>query len=252
MAFTIALDGLRALVTGAGQGVGRAVAGYLAGAGAHLLVNDVVAERAEAVAEGLRASGATATPLPFDVTDPDAVTEAIGGAGGADILVNNAGNAGVGGWIRPAPVAESDPAEWDRFIKVNMYGPMHVTRAALPYMIGKGWGRVITIVSDAGRIGEPGMAAYCAAKAGAAGFTRGVAREVGRYAITVNNIALGSMNTPTTGNRRADDPALKRYIVRRFGEPEDAAGMVLYLASHLSSWVTGQTLAVNGGYSVTL
>jgi 3-oxoacyl-[acyl-carrier protein] reductase len=96
------------------------------------------------------------------------------------------------------------------------------------------------------------MAAYCAAKAGAAGFARGVAREVGRYAITVNNVALGSMKTPATANRPADDPVLKRYIVRRFGEPEDAAGMVLYLASPMSSWVTGQTFAVNGGYSVTL
>jgi 2-hydroxycyclohexanecarboxyl-CoA dehydrogenase len=135
---------------------------------------------------------------------------------------------------------------------VDMYGPMYVTRAALPHMIDKRWGRVIMIVSDAGRIGEPGMAAYCAAKAGAAGFARGVVREVGRYAITVNNVALGSMSTPATAGRRADDPALKRYIVRRFGEPEDAAGMVLYLASPMSSWVTGQTLAVNGGYSVTL
>ena len=251
MAFAIQLDGLRALVTGAGQGVGLAVAGYLARAGAHVLVNDVLPERAHAAAEQLRASGGAATALPFDVTDFGAVTAAVGNAAGADIVVNNAGNAGAGGWTRPAMVADCDPAEWERFINVNMYGPMYVTRAALPHMIGKRWGRVITIVSDAGRTGEPGMAAYCAAKAGAAGFTRGVAREVGRYAITVNNVALGSMNTPATAGRRADDPALRRYIVRRFGEPEDAAGMVLYLASPMSSWVTGQTLAVNGGYSLT-
>jgi len=252
MAFTIELDGLRALVTGAGQGVGLAVARYLADAGAHVVVNDVVPERAAAAAGQIRALGGAATALSFDVTDFGAVTDAVGKAAGADIVVNNAGNAGAGGWIRPAMVADSDPAEWERFIKVNMYGPMYVTRAALPYMIDKGWGRVITIVSDAGRIGEPGMAAYCAAKAGAAGFARGVAREVGRHGITVNSIALGSMTTPATSGRRADDPALKRYIVRRFGEPEDAAGMVLYLASRLSSWVTGQTFAVNGGYSITL
>jgi NAD(P)-dependent dehydrogenase (short-subunit alcohol dehydrogenase family) len=252
MPFTIELDGLRALVTGAGQGVGLTVARYLAAAGAHVFVNDVVPERAEAAAEQIRASGGSVTGLPFDVTDFGAVTDAMGNTAGVDIVVNNAGNAGVGGWGRPAMLADSDPAEWERFIRVNMYGPMHVTRAALPHMIGKRWGRVITIVSDAGRIGEPGMAAYCAAKAGAAGFARGVAREVGRYAITVNNVALGSMKTPATANRPADDPALKRYIVRRFGEPEDAAGMVLYLASPMSSWVTGQTFAVNGGYSVTL
>jgi NAD(P)-dependent dehydrogenase (short-subunit alcohol dehydrogenase family) len=252
MVFTMELDGLHALVTGAGQGVGLAVARYLAAAGAHVLVNDLVPERAHIAAEQIGASGGAATALPFDVTDFGAVTEAMGNAAGADIVVNNAGNAGAGGWSRSTMVADSDPADWERFIKVNMYGPMYVTRAALPHMIDKRWGRVITIVSDAGRIGEPGMAAYCAAKAGAAGFARGVAREVGRYAITVNNVALGSMSTPATAGRRADDPALKRYIVRRFGEPEDAAGMVLYLASHLSSWVTGQTFAVNGGYSVTL
>jgi len=250
--FEIELDGLRALVTGAGQGVGLAVARYLAVAGAHVVVNDVVAERAEAAAAELTALGCAASALPFDVTDFGAVTGALARTRGVDIIVNNAGNAGAGGWVRPALVADSDPAEWERFIKVNLYGPMHVTRAALPYMIDKRWGRVITIVSDAGRIGEPGMAAYCAAKAGAAGFARGVAREVGRYQITVNNVALGSMTTPETAGRPADDPAVNRYIVRRFGEPEDAAGMVLYLASRLSSWVTGQTIAVNGGYSVTL
>jgi NAD(P)-dependent dehydrogenase (short-subunit alcohol dehydrogenase family) len=250
--FAIELDGLRALVTGAGQGVGLAVARYLADAGAHVVVNDVVPERAEAAAEQIGARGGAASALPFDVTDFAAVTDAVSHGAGADIVVNNAGNAGAGGWVRPGMVADSDPGEWEQFIRVNMYGPMQVTRAALPYMIDKRWGRVITIVSDAGRIGEPGMAAYCAAKAGAAGFTRGVAREVGRYGITVNNVALGSMTTPATAGRRADDPALKRYIVRRFGEPEDAAGMVLYLASRLSSWVSGQTFAVNGGYSVTL
>jgi 3-oxoacyl-[acyl-carrier protein] reductase len=250
--FEIELDGLRALVTGAGQGVGLAVARYLAVAGAHVVVNDVVGERAEAAAGQIRALGGAASALPFDVTDFGAVTGALARIPGADIIVNNAGNAGAGGWVRPALVADSDPAEWERFIKVNLYGPMHVTRAALPYMIDKRWGRVITIVSDAGRTGEPGMAAYCAAKAGAAGFARGVAREVGRYQITVNNVALGSMTTPATAGRPADDPAVNRYIVRRFGEPEDAAGMVLYLASRLSSWVTGQTIAVNGGYSVTL
>lgn len=252
MAVTIELDGLSALVTGAGQGVGQAVALYLAEAGARVFVNDVVADRAEAAAEKIRAGGGAATALPFDVTDYAAVTAAVEGCGGADILVNNAGNAGAGGWGRQLSVVESQPEDWDRFIQVNMYGPMYVTRAVLPHMIDRQWGRIITIVSDAGRVGEPRLAPYAAAKAGAAGFARSVAREVGRHAITVNNIALGSMNTPATANRSSDDPALKRYIVRRFGEPEDVAGMALYLASRMSSWVTGQTIAVNGGYSVSL
>ena len=252
MVFAIELDGLRALVTGSGQGVGRGIATYLARAGAHVFVNDVLPGRAEAAAAQITAEGGAATALPFDVTDFDAVSDAVGRVGGLDIVVNNAGNAGAGGWSGMKLVADTDPREWDAFVKVNMYGPMHVTRAALPEMIERRWGRIITIVSDAGRVGEPAMAAYCAAKAGAAGFSRGVAREVGRYSITVNNIALGSMNTPTTSARAQDDPALKRYLIRRFGEPEDVAGMALYLASRMSSWVTGQTFAVNGGYSVTL
>jgi 3-oxoacyl-[acyl-carrier protein] reductase len=126
-------------------------------------------------------------------------------------------------------------------------------------MIDRSWGRVITIISDAGRVGESHMAAYCAAKAGAAGFSRGVAHEVGRYGITVNNVALGTMHTPiSAGAWDAVEPnprtqaLLQRYVIRRPGEPEDVAGLVLYLASRLSSWVTAQTYPVNGGYSAAL
>jgi 2-hydroxycyclohexanecarboxyl-CoA dehydrogenase len=252
MAFAIDLNGLSALVTGAGQGVGLGIASYLARAGAHVLINDVAAERASQAAASICAAGGTASALPFDVTDAAAVDDALRRAGDIDIVVNNAGNAGAGGWKGLTSLVDGDPRDWDSYVKVNMYGPMHVTRSALPGMIERRWGRVITIVSDAGRVGEPAMAAYCAAKAGAAGFSRGVAREVGRYAITVNNIALGSMNVASTAGRAPDDPMLERYIVRRFGEPDDVAGMALYLASRLSSWVTGQTIAVNGGYSLTL
>jgi 3-oxoacyl-[acyl-carrier protein] reductase len=252
MPFAIELQGRRALVTGGGQGVGRAIALYLGQAGAEVIVNDVVAERAEAVAAEVTSAGGAATALPFDVTDYDQVSKQISGAGPLGILVNNAGNAGSDGWKGQFPLVDTEPDDWEAFMKVNLYGPMYTTRSALPGMIGEQWGRIITIVSDAGRVGEPNMAAYCAAKAGAAGFSRSIAREAGRYGITVNNIALGSMNTPSTSARSSDNPALKRYIVRRFGEPEDVAGLALYLASPLSSWITGQTYAVNGGYSVSL
>jgi 3-oxoacyl-[acyl-carrier protein] reductase len=125
-------------------------------------------------------------------------------------------------------------------------------------MIERRWGRVITIISDAGRVGEPSMGAYAAAKGGAAALTRSVAREVGRYGITANNISLGTMRTPLSEERWAtaseSDKAalLKPYIVRRPGSPDDVAGLALYLASPAGEWITAQTYPVNGGYSVAL
>jgi 3-oxoacyl-[acyl-carrier protein] reductase len=122
-------------------------------------------------------------------------------------------------------------------------------------MIERQWGRVITIVSDAARVGESHMAAYCAAKAGAAGFSRGVALEVGRHGVTVNNISLGTMKTPVSAAmwETPDSPQAKalmqRYVIRRPGEPEDVAGLALYLASPMASWITGQTYPLNGGFS---
>jgi NAD(P)-dependent dehydrogenase (short-subunit alcohol dehydrogenase family) len=129
----------------------------------------------------------------------------------------------------------------------------------LPGMTDGEGGRVVTIISDAGRWGEPRMAAYSAAKAGAAGFTRSLAREVGRYGITANNIALGSMDTtgrgaPTVEMSPEDaeryQKAMRSYIIRRRGHPDDIANLVVFLASPLASWITGQTYPVNGGYTV--
>jgi NAD(P)-dependent dehydrogenase (short-subunit alcohol dehydrogenase family) len=257
MPFTIDLRGRRALVTGGGQSVGRATCLMLASAGASVVVNDFVAERAESVAEEIRAAGGEAVASPFDVTDFDAVIAGVGRDGPVDILVNNAGNAGVAGF-NFAPFHESAPGDWERYFGVNLYGVMHCTRAALPGMIDKGHGRVITIVSDAGRWGEPRMAAYSAAKAGAAGFTRSLARDVGRFGITVNNIALASID-PTGGSdpsaltpaqAEARQKQLRSYIIRRMGRPDDVAAMVMFLASPLTPWITGQTYPVNGGYTV--
>ena len=125
-------------------------------------------------------------------------------------------------------------------------------------MITRGWGRVITIVSDAGRTGDANMAAYSAAKAGAAGLTRALALETGRHGITVNNIALGTMRTPATEEMWADpdNPRIKatlqRYLVRRPGLPEDVAPLAVFLASAQASWITGQTYPLNGGFSFAL
>jgi 3-oxoacyl-[acyl-carrier protein] reductase len=261
MTFEIDLSGRVALVTGGGQGVGRAIATTLASAGAKVLVNDYVAERAATVKNEIEALGGEAEACPFDVSDYSAATRAIAATQSVDILVNNAGNAGPGEGGNSAILGKfehTEPADWDRYFAVNLYGVMNCTRVVLPQMVANGQGRVITIISDAGRVGEPQMAPYAAAKAGAAGFTRALAREVGGDGITVNCVSLGTVDTTGAEARAQNSPELaerlqkqlKRYIVRRLGHPSDVAGMVAFLASTHASWITGQTYPVNGGYTV--
>jgi len=257
MTYGIDLSGHRALVTGAGQGVGREIATTLAQAGAEVLVNDLVLERAEAVVAEVEDAGGVARPAVFDVTDYDAVVATFADGGPVDILVNNAGNAGRAttmGREDLANLVQTEPSDWEGFIKVNLYGVMYAVRAALPAMIDAQWGRIVTVISDTARVGETHMAAYSAAKAGAAGFCRSVAREVGRHGITVNCVALGTMNTqgiPPEEDQIAEQ-LVKRYVIRRRGLPRDIAAMVTFLASPAAEWITGQTYPVNGGYSFTL
>jgi 3-oxoacyl-[acyl-carrier protein] reductase len=259
MTLAIDLEGRRAVVTGAGQGIGRRIAMTLAEAGGVVAVNDVVPAHAVAVTEEIVAAGGKASAVPFDVTDFAQVTSALDAYGGVDILVNNAGNAGTAGFGRMCDFVESEPADWASYFAVNLYGVMHCTRAALPSMIHGGWGRVVTIVSDAARYGDAKLAPYAAAKAGAAGFCRSIAREVGRHGITVNCVSLGTIETPATARvsdtpeaKEAERTLLRSYVIRRRGRPDDVAGMVTYLASPWASWITGQTYALNGGYTFSL
>jgi NAD(P)-dependent dehydrogenase (short-subunit alcohol dehydrogenase family) len=258
MTFSIDLSNRRVLVTGAGQGVGRGICHAVAAAGGTAIVNDYVPERSHAVVAEIEAGGGRAEPAPFDVSDHAAVAEAIDVAGRVDVLVNNAGNAGPEEFVMK-PFVESDPSEWRRYLEVNLLGAMNCTHAALPGMIEREYGRVITIVSDAARSGEPRLAPYSAAKAGAAGLTRAVAREVGRYGVTVNNIALASID-PAGGRldpaqspketREQFEKQLRSYIIRRFGRPDEVAALVAFLASEFGAWITGQTIPLNGGYTV--
>lgn len=259
MTMQLDLSHRRVLITGAGQGVGRGLADAFSAAEATVLVNDLRADRADTVADELRSAGGDAVAVPFDVTDYEAVTQAIEQAGPVDVLVNNAGNAGAEGFAARMPFADTTPADWDPFLQVNLYGVLHCTRAVLPTMVERHWGRVVTIVSDAGRTGDASGAAYAAAKAGAAGLTRSIALENGRHGITANNIALGTMRTPLTEplwDQMADSPQAKailsRYPIRRPGLPEDVAYLAVLLASDHGSWITGQTLPVNGGYSFAM
>ena len=259
MPFTIDLEGRRALITGAGQGVGRATALAISRANGTVFVNDIVEERAAAVVEEIKAAGGSAETAVFSVTDWEAVQAGVGRIGGVDILVNNAGNAGAEGFDLGRFV-DMAPDQWPKYFGTNLFGVMHCTLAALPGMIERGEGRVVTIVSDAGRFGDANMAPYAAAKAGAAGFSRSIAREVGRHGITVNNIALGTIRGPSSGRADAEDPnaadrakrRLAPYIIRRPGEPDDVANLVTFLVSPLAPWITGQTYPVNGGYTLSL
>ncbi len=250
------------LVTGAGQGVGRRVAQLAAARGAAVAVNDVSTDRAAEVVEELRSVGAAAMTAVADVGDFDGfgavVTKVCAELGPIDILVNNAGNRGAEMPAHaPRPFWEQDLDDWRPFTHVNLDGVMIATRHTFPHMMSGEYGRVITVISDAGRVGEiNGMEAYSGAKAGAAGFTRSMARLGGRFNITANCVALGATRTPATAGAVADADlarkVLSSYLIRRFGEPDDAAQMILFLASGAAGWITGQTIPVNGGYSLTL
>ena len=256
------LGGRAALVTGAGQGAGRGIALLLARHNAGgVAVNDFVMERAEAVAAEIEAMGLSAVPVQADVGDYASVTAAFEKAratlGHIAILVNNAGNAGPEATMRHSPFFwETAPSDWDRYFRTNLQGVMNCCHAALPEMVAKKHGRIVTIVSDAGRIGEARLAAYGAAKAGAAGFVRSIAKEAGRFGVTCNAISLSTLEPPMSEEQLArflasdqSKAQLSRYTIRRYGKPDDVAAMTLFLCSDAASWITGQTYPVNGGYT---
>ena len=246
------LDQKVALVTGAGQNVGAGIARMLAAQGAAVAVNDVRAERAEEVAAAIREAGGRAVAVAFDVTDYDAVVAGVAAAeaalGPIDILVNNAGNGGEHG-MRPTQFRDSDPASWRGPIDVNLYGVMHCSRAVINGMVERGRGRIITIASGAGTIGlNIGVSPYAGGKGGAIGFMRHLAVENARAGVTANTLAIGLM----TNESQDVTAALARSIpVGRTGVPDDIAAACVYLASDEASWMTGQTIELNGGAVTT-
>jgi 2-hydroxycyclohexanecarboxyl-CoA dehydrogenase len=219
-------------------------------------------DAAEAVVDEitrLGSLGGEAIAVSADVTDFDAVgnivRKTVERFGSLDIVVNNAGNVGTDarGWTM-RPFWETEPDEWRSFVDVNLYGVLNVCRHALPPMIAAGrGGRVITIVSDAARTGEPKLEVYSAAKAGAAGFTRSLAKSVARYEITANAIALGTMWNDAYAAMEPKQLAerMRSYLVRRPGQPEEVAALVAFLASDEATWITGQTYPLNGGSSTS-
>lgn len=245
------LSGRVAFVTGAGRGMGAAIATRLVEEGARVAVTDIDGATAEATAAAL---GKTAVGLRVDITDPASVRAGVSGAeealGPIDVLVNNAG------WDRIAPFLDTDEDLWDRLIDINLKGPLRCAHAILPGMVERQAGRVINISSDAARVGSSGESVYSAAKAGVIGLTKTLAREMARFNITVNVICPGPTDTPLLGeivgegNERLID-SLKRGIpMKRLGRPDDVAGAVAFLASDDAAFITGQTLSISGGLTM--
>jgi len=245
-------------VTGAGRGIGRAIALTMAGAGGRVALLARTLRETEAVGAEIAAAGGQALAVPCDVTSAASVDQAVARAlerfGRIDILVNNAGMA------ESAPLAKLDEALWDRTIAVNLTGTYLATRAVLPGMIASGWGRVINIASVAGRVGLRYTSAYCAAKHGVLGFTRAVALEVATSGITVNAICPGWVDTDltaasiariveTTGRSAADARRALELMSpqRRLIRPDEVAAVALFLAGPDAAGITGQAIDVDGG-----
>lgn len=263
------LDGKIVLVTGAGQGVGRRIAIDLAAQGCKVGVNDLFAERADSVVAEIERAGHDALALPADISDPHAVAIMFSRLrevlGPVDILVNNAGvlpAAREPGAQRPS-FADTTVQDQHAMVALNVHGTMYCCREALQDMLGRRGGRIISIVSEAGRIGEARLAVYSGAKAAIIGFSMALAREYGPSGITANCIALGAVvhEGIKTGPLSADpSPEAAEMRTRMFkaypaaqglgrlGTPEDVSAAVLFLASPQAAYITGQSLGVSGGF----
>jgi NAD(P)-dependent dehydrogenase (short-subunit alcohol dehydrogenase family) len=241
------LSGRVALVTGAGQNQGAGIARALAARGAAVAVNDLHDTRAERTAREITARGARALAVPFDVTDFAAVTAGVARVaaelGPVDVLVNNAG---IPEGMGVAQFRATQPEAWRPFIDVNVYGVMNCVRAVLDGMCARGFGRIITIASGAGQAGLAlGVSAYAAGKGGQIAFMRHVALENARAGITANTLALGLMSN--AGGSEVTAALAKTVPVGRLGTPEDVGAACVFLASNEASWLTGQTIGLNGG-----
>ena len=250
------LAGRTVLVTGSGAGIGRAIARAMANCGAFVWIADRDEDRAAAVVGEIEADGGRGGAATCDVADLGSVRAMLARTGPVDVLVNNAGT-GVRAFREGVATMEdfvgSDPEAWGPVIRINFEGVLNVTHTYLPGMLAQGWGRVLTIVSDAGRRGERHQAVYGAAKAAAMGFSRGLAVEVGRAGVTVNCIALGTIRHGGASGGMTDPDVekamLRPYPIKRLGRVDDPAPLAVLLCSDAGEWITGQVYPVDGGYT---
>jgi 2-hydroxycyclohexanecarboxyl-CoA dehydrogenase len=239
------LEGKKALVTGGASGIGAAIARRLAAEGAHVTIGDLNLEGATELAGEI-----SGLPIELDVTDLGSAQAAVESAGAPiDILVNNAGTDEFGFFT------QTTPEQWEKVIAVNLTGVLNCTYAALPGMQEAGYGRIVSIASEAGRVGSKGSAVYSAAKGGVIAFTKVMAREGARYGVTANAIAPGPIETPLLMQAKEFGEIGEKIIetmkggtqLKRLGQPDEVAAAVAFLCSDDSSYVTGECLGVSGG-----
>ena len=247
------LEGKVAIVTGAGGGIGRAVALRLAQEGADVVANDINMGTAKSTADEIKATGHKALAIKADVTKSKEVGEmfetALRELGKVDILVNVAGGSAR---EKASAFRDSEEETWDSVLGNNLKGTLICSRAVINHMIERGTGKIVNIASAAGVYGCTGVADYSAAKAGVIGFTRALASEVGEYGINVNSVAPGPIRTSGLlfYPEEIVQATLAARIIKRMGEPDEIASAVLFLASDDANYITGQTLLVDGGTKI--
>lgn len=246
------LSGKRVLLTGGGSGIGRATAVRLAEEGCQVGIVDIDEAGAQATAAQC---GGRAMVLPTDITDRAQVEAAVlrfTADGPIDLLAN------IAGWDVMKNFLETDPVLWDRVIAINLYGPLHMHHVVLRHMVAHGFGRVVNVSSDAGRVGSSGEAVYAACKGGIIAFTKTMARELARKGITLNVLCPGPTDTPLFDAVRAASPegakigeAMARAIpLKRIGVPDDYPGTIAFLLSDDAAYITGQVISVSGGLTM--
>ena len=260
----LGITGRVALVTGAGRGIGAEICKTLAAEGVLIAVNDLFQDRADETAAEINTAGGRAIGVAADVMDLEAMSGAVSRVaaelGPVDILVNNAGIPAVtaddaipstGGFFQ-----NTDADQWGRTMGLITYGVLNCSRAVIEGMQERRWGRIVNIISDAGRVGEPRLVAYSMAKAGVIGFSKALAKESGRHGITVNCVSPATTVTDATRSwiESQGEQIMRGYPLarglNRLGLPSDIANAVAFLASVRAEWITGQVLSVNGGYSM--
>jgi len=244
------LDGKTAVITGAASGIGRATAEVLADAGAHVILGDISVEQGEEAAAAIRGKGKGADFIRLDVTDLASI-DAFKQAAYAkrpqiDIVVN------VAGWGKIEPFVKNTPDFWKKVVDINFMGPVAVTRAFLDQMFERKSGKIVTVASDAGRVGSLGESVYSGAKGGAIAFNKSLAREAARFNVTVNTVCPGPTDTPLMAAvpEKHREAFIRVTPLGRLAKPSEIADAVLFFASDRSAFITGQVISVSGGISM--